>query len=301
MISLLSACFTQAPQESKNSSTDIGVKIIKEQGISEGLKYFKEQAVTRDDATSLFYLGWGFYRDGNNKDAQEIARFILSNTQEGNNLSGNCYYLLGQISSVQGEIDNAYAAFDKAVRIFRGNESKQGEFKTLCLLASLSIKSKAFGQGEDFLKTAKGVLDSSVDGESWGMGYFWELQSRIFFGLGFFHGALEASIESKKEYEKAGDMVRANHTLSGIAFFQMLTGQVEEGVANTKKVEDLIYETEDDYKVLSYYNGVNWILAHKCAGRPFKKLENELREYIRKKNDFLLLEHLKFVLNWQCQ
>ncbi len=133
------------------------------------------------------------------------------------------------------------------------------------------------------------------------MGYYWELRSRISFGLGFFQDALEASIQSRDEYKKSGDQVRANHALSGIAFFQMLIGEVEKGVANTKIVEDLIYETEDDYKVLSYYNGVNWILAHKCSGQPYKKLEDELKDYIRKKNDTMLLEHLEFAIQWKCK
>jgi hypothetical protein len=132
------------------------------------------------------------------------------------------------------------------------------------------------------------------------MGYFWELKGRIAFGQGLYQMALDASIQSKLAYEKSGDIVRANTSLSGVAFFQMLTGRVDEGLANTKKVEEIIYGTEDDYKVLSYYNGVNWILAHRCSGQPYEKLEKELRDYIRENEDALLLEHLEFALNWEC-
>ncbi len=160
MISLLYSCVSQDPKEEKISSTDIGIKIIKEQGISEGLKYFKEQAVTNDDAESLFYLGWSFYRDGNNTEAQEIAQFVLSNTKERSVLSANCYYLLGQISSIQGEIDGAYASFNKAYDIYEERKWPEGEFKTLCLLASLSIKTKVFDQGNGFLLTANRIRES---------------------------------------------------------------------------------------------------------------------------------------------
>jgi len=282
------------------SSYEVGIQILKEQGISKGLDYFREQAITKDDATSLFYLGWSLYRDGSIGDAEEIANFILANSENESSLSGSCYYLVGLIASSRGEIKEAKRFINKSLGTFKKHKKHKSEFNALCMMAYLSVNNKYFSEAVEYIRLAEKLKETHAKGQQWNMGYFWELRGRIAFGLGVYQEALDATLKSKEEYEKSGDLIRANHSLSGIAFFQLLTGQVHKGLANTQKVEDIIYETEDDYKVLSYYNGVNWILANKCSEQPYQKLEKELRDYGVQNEDNLLLEHLEFALNWNC-
>ena len=64
----------------------------------------------------------------------------------------------------------------------------------------------------------------------------------------------------------------ATYTQSSIAFFEILTGRAEAGIERTKKIDDIIYSVEDEYKKLSFYNGLNWIIALRCSGKDYNGL-----------------------------
>ena len=273
-----------------------GRKILLNQGASAAIEYFEELTITENDPKAMYYLGWSLYEDGNQEEAQVIARFLIDK-EPGDRFMGHSYYLLGVIANEKAD-PIAIQHFEEAEVYYLRTTSFGSLYRTRCGMAAALIVQERFLEAQTHLNYAIRYRKKSKKPEN--TAYYHELLSRVFFGLGDYEAALEEANESHQVYEKLGDSVAATYTQSSIAFFEILTGRAEAGIERTKKIDDIIYSVEDEYKKLSFYNGLNWIIALRCSGKDYTDFEHGLRDKIADSGDQLLKKHLDFALTWNC-
>ena len=282
-----------------------GLEIIKQKGTVEGIRYFKDLTISEDNAKSLYYMGWAFWRDGDSESAREIAEFCLENIQPQSFLAGHCYYLLGNIQKKIMVLEESETYFQQAIDIYTDHKKTGSLFKAQCALASLYIHDKRFEEAKSILAQAMVAHTSNTatrmeKGKTpISLGYYYELYSRIAFAQGEYRNALGLSTLSLLEYRSQGDERRSTHALSTVGFFKIITGQVKEGLLDTQTVQDRIDDSED-YQELSYYNGINYLIAARCAKKNFTYLRNDIAQYIKDTKDVYLEEVLEFAMTWNC-
>lgn len=282
-----------------------GRKIIQAEGPEAAIAYFEKVAMGKGSMHALFGLGWAWWEDGNIEESEVVTTFVLTRAK-GKNLKANCNFLLGYIYSQKGELPKAELHMGKARDIYEEMGKLDNLSKALCGLASIQIKSQNFLEAEMTLAKADDVYqqfkkeDDLKGPKKPTQGYYYELLSRVSFGLGHYSQALENSKLSYKHYVEAGDEARAIQTLSAVGYYKILNGQIEEGLEDTKRVDEAIYATESEFKRLSYYNAINWIIAYRCSGHDYSEIERSVREGIENNNDLHLMKQLKFALVWNC-
>ena len=290
-----------------------GLEIIKEKGTVEGIRYFKDLTITEDNAKSLYYMGWAFWRDGDTESAREIAEFCLEKIPSKSFLAGHCYYLLGNIHQKIGISDQSENFYQQATAIYTEHHKTGSMFKTRCALASLYIHDKRFEEAKSQL--AQAIVSHTTNTKARvekgktpiGLGFYYELYSRIAFAQGDYQSALGLGSLSLFEYETEGDTRRSTYALSTVGFYKILTGQVKEGLEDTQTVQDRIDESEDFHE-LSFYNGINYLIAAKCSKKnstlllkDVTELEKDIVKYVADTHDSFLEEVLTFSKTWRCK
>jgi len=279
--------------------------ILHSQGPEAAIAYFEKLAGEKGSLKGLFGLGWAWWEDGNIEESELITKFVLARAK-GKNLIANCHFLLGYIFSQKGELHTAELHMTKARDLYEEKEKQDNLFKALCGLASIQIKSQNYLEAEVTLRSANDVFENyKKDPDPRrstppSQAYYFELLSRVAFGLGHYSQALRHSNMSYQAYDESGDKVRAVQALSAVGFFKIINGQIEEGLEDTKRVDEVIYATDSEYKRLSYYNAINWIIAYRCSEHDYAELERSVRQGIRDNKDLLLMKQLKFALSWNC-
>lgn len=281
-----------------------GRRILHQEGPEAAIAYFEKLAIEKGSLKGLFGLAWAWWEDGNIDEAELIAKFVLRKA-ETENLKANCNFLLGYIYSQKEELASAELHMTKARAIYAELDKNDNLYKSLCGLASIQIKSQNFLEAEVTLSEASVVYQRVVKAEDAKVriptqGYYFELLSRVAFGLGEFAQALAHSEASYSNYEQAGDKIRAVQAMSAVGFYKIINGRITEGLEDTRQVDEEIYATENEYKRLSYYNAINWIVAYRCSGHDYKTLVESVEQAIQANKDLLLMKHLKFALSWNC-
>ena len=282
-----------------------GRVILHSQGPEAAIAYFEKLAGETGSLKGLFGLGWAWWEDGNIEEAELITKFVLARAK-GKNLIANCHFLLGYIFSQKGELLDAELHMTQARDLYEEKGKDDNLYKALCGLASIQIKAQNFLEAEVTLREANEVYvnyqkkPDSKRATPPSQAYYYELLSRVAFGLGHYSQALRHSEMSYQQYDEAGDRVRSVQALSAVGFFKIINGQIEEGLEDTKRVDEIIYATDSEYKRLSYYNAINWIIAYRCSGNEYDELEKSVRQGINDNKDLLLMKQLKFALGWNC-
>jgi hypothetical protein len=184
---------------------------------------------------------------------------------------------------------------EQAIKIYTTLGYKGSSFNADCVFSGIHILKDDFQQAHISLNKAFRCKTDSRD-----MGYYYELKSRVAMGTGFYTEALYFSEKSHATYLASGDFIRATNALCSVAFFQLLVGEIDEGIANTKKVDGTIYGS-NEFSQISYYNLLNWLLIYRCSKEPYTQIESDLRAYIEKSNDSYLEKVFDFVKNWNCE
>lgn len=291
--------------EQQDLPYETGRKILHSQGPEAAIAYFEKLATEKGSLKGLFGLGWAWWEDGNIEEAELITKFVLKRAK-GDNLKGNCNFLLGYIYSQKGQLQAAEMHMSDARDIYEKRSKLDNLFKATCGVASIQIKSQNFLEAEETLAAGREVLERFEKSQGpkpkrkLSRGYYYELLSRVAFGLGHYSQALAHSKDSYDHYSNAGDKVRSVQALSAVGFYKIINGYIEEGLEDTKRVDEEIYLTKSEYKRLSYYNAINWVIAYRCTDHDYSDLEQSIREGILNNEDLLLQKQLKFALTWNC-
>ena len=282
-----------------------GLKIIKEKGALEGIRYFRDLTISEDNAKSLYYLGWAFWQDGDIDNAEQIADFCLENVDAESFLAGHCYYLLGNIHQKTGNFDASELFFRQAIEVYTAHGKSGSLFKAKCSLASLFIHEKRFEEAKLHLAEAMTSYSANTsqrlkkEKKPIGLGYYYELFSRIAFSEGKYRSALGLSTLALFEYESQKDDFRSTYAQSTVGFYKIITGQVRDGLEDTRLVQERI-DDSGEFQELSYYNGINFLIAARCSKKNFTDVLKQIKGYIRDSRDTHLEEILEFALTWNC-
>ncbi len=272
-----------------------GLKIIREQGASAGIEYFRSLTLEKDDPTSFFYYGWALWEDGYVEESEKAVLFLIPQVEPESVLAGHCHYLLGTIKWHYGDLKKANDHLTQSLTIYQNHNRPKLIFKALCNVSAVEIRAKNFPSAHALLTKAWRLKDQVEH-----LGYYYELKSRVAFGKGLYLAALDFSQKSFDEYERIKAKEKTVYARCSIAFFQLLVGFVEEGIEETKAVEEIIYSS-DGYAQLSFYNAVNWMLIYRCSKEEYAHIEDNLVNYVQETNDTYLGELLEFVRDWQCE
>lgn len=265
-----------------------------------GLEYFRNLVFKEDNAKSLFYYAWSLYECGDLEIARKYAEIILAKLSPDAFYSGHAYYLIGNITGLEGKLSESIDAFTRANRIYSLHEKYGSLFKSHCGIAKTLIF-----QGD--LEMANESLMNAMDAHTAhsyrakkpkNLGYYYELLSRVEFRKGRYANALEHLENALSEHGE--DFVRATRVLSGIAFYKLLLGQIDGGLADTKLVDLRLNEDPSQFPKTSYHNGVNWLIIKKCSQDEYQDIENGIREYITASNDWMLEWTLRFAIAFDC-
>jgi len=280
-------------QESKPSIYDQGMEIIKKDGVDAGIQFFEEHAVQTGSYRSLFGMAWAYWVDGKLSEANKICAFILKKKPRPV-MEAHCNYLLGHIAIVSNDYKQAKVNFVLALTEYKKLERKGDQSKTLLGLAAADILAKEYHSADYYLDQAES-LNEEV-GKN--LGHFYHLKARSAFGQGMFQRALDFSQDALNEYEIIGDHEHQTNAMIDIGFFQMLTGNMKDGLETTYEIAEII--SEKKYKKLSYYNAINLIFAYKCSGIDNQELKDQVSLWINSQEDFFLKSLLDFALNQNC-
>lgn len=272
-----------------------GLKIIREEGASAGIEYFRSLTLQKDDPTSFFYYGWALWEDGYVEESEQVVLFLMPTLEQESVLAGHCHYLLGTIKRHYGDLALSKEHLSKAVTIYEAHNRPRLIFKSLCNLAAVEIRAKDY-QSSHSLLAKSWRLKNQVEH----LGYYYELKSRVAFGKGLYLAALDFSQQSFDEYERVNAKDKSVYARCTIAFFQLLVGFVDEGIEGTKAIDEVVYSS-DRYAQLSYYNAINWMLIYRCSKEEYGHIEDNLVQHVRETNDTYLGELLEFVRKWKCE
>ena len=273
-----------------------GREILMKEGPTKAIVYFEELLRKNDDPKSLYYVGWSLWRDGNSEEAEAIAEFLIKKAPS-ERILGHCYYLLGIIETDRLNPE-AVNLFDRAIENYSNIGANSSLYGAYCAKAASLIFQEKFLDAHTNL--SKGLIYRKKSKNPNDTAYYYELLSRVFFGTMDYNAALDAARESHKGYLENGDPISATHALSSVAFYEILTGQAEAGVLKNKEIDEIIYSDGEEYRKLSFYHAINWILVLRCAEEDYSDYEDEVNRYLNQSMDFFLKRLLNFSLTWNC-
>lgn len=129
------------------------------------------------------------------------------------------------------------------------------------------------------------------------LGYFFEIESELYFNRGDHRQALNSSRLSLQHYD-GQDISGTARMLSDVGFYHLLLGDLDEGLARTIASELIILDTGK--MKLFYYNKINYLLHAKCSNLPYSPLARVIEAYAEKHGDRVLKSYLSFVETFSC-
>jgi len=281
-----------------------GLDILKSSGAEAAIDYFSNTVLETDSFSALYGLAWSLWSNGDIKQSEIVASFVLKNASTPK-LQANCHYLMGFTKLHRGKNEMAEQHFQTASELYRQEGSKTNLFRALCGIATVRLNQKEFLQAEEILNDAENLFfqnDEHVGNPKIPpLGFFYQLKSNVYLGLTDYQKALSMAERSYSEFKANDDNYSAVQIRPTIGFLKILNGDIDGGIAETRRVDEIIYSTKSEYRVLSYYNALNWILIYRCSGEPFEDMVAEIKAYNQEEKDIRLMELLEFVLAWPCQ
>ena len=270
-----------------------GFRILREQGPGQALTWFlssSEKHLNNQDAR--FGIAWASFLRGDLSDAQKMAYELMGLRDLKPEIKPKLFYLLGHIEGKQGRHDSSRVYFQEAISLYEEAGELDKIFNAYLGLARSLMENGEFDEAEGILELAIGMNQEQEKG------YFYYLHSRLAFLRGDYRTALEQSYRSHAEYLKSGDRYRQADALVEIAFYRIITGDLNGGFEKTMAAQEQISMLGD--QDLYFYNSINMIILRRCEGGAYQSLVDSVKNRIRREHDSHLYEELAFALTFEC-
>ena len=255
-----------------------------------------EDVVSPPDPDKSFAEAWDAYKNGDFEQAETTVDKVLDTSDMGPYHKANYNYLKGILLGRQLAHEEAARACFETAREHYGNiGSNQGVFNTNLSLIKLLLDIKDFGPAEEALYKNLEIAQNAQYPE----GYIHYLLSSLAHLRGDYPAGLTHAFDSLHAYQVTDDERGIADSLSVLGFFQIVNGQMHEGLESTLLAQTRIAKLEDANK--TYYNQVNLILYNRCSqGFLLQGVANDIAERIERDNDEALEGLLSFVINFDC-
>ncbi len=262
-------------------------RVLLTEGPGAALQWLKDPQTPREK----FIRAYGLYSSGNFEEAFRITNSLMSVKAEPK-LRGDVYYLAAELAR-RSHQDNTLELYQDAVT----NYLEVNAFNSIHLaytsmakfLIDLDDPSLAVNH-LDFAKTLPATKPN--------LAYFHEVESELYFKVGNYQQALNASKMSLNYYEGV-DINGTARMLSNVGFYEMLLGNFEKGLAKTVESEVIILKTGK--MKLYFYNKLNLMLFLKCSGFSHHSVEGTIKDYAENERDLVLEGYLAFLENYSCE
>ncbi len=266
-----------------------GFQVLLNEGPRQALSWITDPRTTREK----FVRAWTFYSSGELENAREALKPLLG-LKMNNDLKtrADVFYLAGLLA---GKEDRAQAMeyFHRAAGLYSSLGTHKSLMHAYLSATQLLMDHGDLPEAETYFEMASA---SMVDGAN--LGFFHEVQARLFFERGNYPGALSAGLKSYEYYEEHGDVNGSARGMSEIGFYRILLGQMEDGLRDTLAAEAMVLKT-GDYS-LYFYNLINLYLYNRCMGLAYKPYGEIISERAAKTNDPVLGRFLRFVGEYPC-
>lgn len=259
------------------------MKMLETEGPNPARAYLKKHFDRTGHVWLLFGIAWFDFIDQKFDDSFTKAEFVAIKATDPS-LEASATYLLGYLSTMQEEYDQAKGYFFRSLKIREGTNRTSEVQKIYRALADLELQQGNISEADSYLNK---ILTMPSKNDPFIQAFILHLQEEILIARGQYQKALEPCRKAERLFEEQGNTPNKIFKVLHRAYILALLGNVLEAEQLTQAAQKEAFEIDQD--LFSFQLKVNYYLIEKVKGGDYGALEQDL-EAVSRKPDFAAMK-----------
>ncbi len=233
---------------------------------------------------------WSLYSVGQFEESAQMAAPLLE-LRTDSKVKGDAFYLAGKLGERNNRAD-VMDLYSQAIEIYATLGALNSAFLAYVSTANFLVTRDDLDLAKNYIDLAKDLSATNPN-----LGFLAEVESKLYFRQGNFQKALQESRRGLSFF-KGRDLSNYAQLMSLVGLFQILNGELDEGLSQALECENIIREKalHDQY----FFNQIVIFLYHRCNGLQGLPYFDSISGHVEKSGDRNLKWYLDFAINFDC-